>query len=275
MLTLEDVKLAYQGAQAPEQIPDYVQAISGAEPFVHMGYLCYIRESHLIFVGYPLAENDHDVEKAYESACRRFRPNTVAIIAPRIWKQKDPAAQSSAEDTYFRLDLPLPDLPPDLAYMIRRAVRELRVTEGSFGEEHERLVNSFSSRRSLSTGHLDIFAQIPAYLAKSRTARVLEARRGNDLIAFNVLDLGSSHYGFYMFNFRALEGHVPGASDLLFYQMATLAHAEGKQAINLGLGINPGVRKFKEKWGAVPFLPHVFALVRRRRTGLFNALTRL
>jgi hypothetical protein len=275
MLTSQDIELVYQGAQVPEQVPNYVQAISGAEPFVHTGYLCYYREGHMIFVGYPLVDDENDVETAYESACRRFRPITVAVIGPRIRFQQEHIVEGPTEDMYYRLNLPLPELRPDLAYMIRRADRELRVLEGTFGGEHERLVNNFIIRRNFSAGHQEIFRQIPVYLEKSRTARLLEARKDDDLVAFNVLELGSSHYGFYLFNFRSLEFQVPGASDLLFCEMAHLAEQEGKRAINLGLGINPGVRRFKEKWGALPFLSYSSAVVRRRRASLLSVLTRL
>jgi hypothetical protein len=55
--------------------------------------------------------------------------------------------------------------------------------------------------------------------------------------------------------------HVPGASDLLFQEMTNLAQAEGKGTLNLGLGVHPGVRRFKEKWGGTPFLTHASAVV--------------
>ena len=42
---------------------------------------------------------------------------------------------------------------------------------------------------------------------------------------------------------------MPGASDLLFSEMAQLAQSEGKEAINLGLGVHTGIRRFKEKMG--------------------------
>jgi hypothetical protein len=57
---------------------------------------------------------------------------------------------------------------------------------------------------------------------------------------------------------------VPGASDLLFNEMVKLAQSEGKQAINLGLGIHPGIRRFKEKWGGQPFLAHNSVLIHRK-----------
>jgi hypothetical protein len=271
MLNSQECRLAYQKAYVPEHIPDYVEAISGAQPFLHDGHLCFLRTGHMIFVGYPLSDDSDKTPEAYESACRRFRPFTTAIIAPKLWVQ---ATQLNGliEDTYYRLELPLAPLSADLAYMIRRAGRELRVLEGTFGEEHGKLVRSFLAERELGPAHREIFEKIPRYLARSSTAHVLEARRGDQLVAFNIVDLGSADHCFYLFNFRSLETGVPGACDLLFYEMARLAEAEKKRHMNLGLGINSGVRRFKEKWGAVPSVPYASASVRKRRLGIFSLI---
>ena len=45
--------------------------------------------------------------------------------------------------------------------------------------------------------------------------------------------------------------------------MVNIAQSNGKKAINLGLAVNPGIRRFKEKWGGVLFMPHEAALVYR------------
>jgi len=273
MLTSSERGLVYRNAYLPEHIPDYVEPISGAEPFLQDDHLCFLKTGHLIFIGYPLNNESDKTPEAYEKACRRFRPFTAAIIAPSIWVA---ATQQSGviEDSYYELQLPLAALKADLAYMIRRAGRELRVVIGAFGEEHEKLIKSFVAERDFSPAHREMFKQIPEYLAHSSTARVLEARKREQLVAFNIVDLGSADHGFYLFNFRSLKLNVPGACDLLFYEMARLAEAKNKRSLNLGLGINPGVRRFKEKWGAVPFLPYVYAFVRRRRMGLFNFINR-
>ena len=92
---------------------------------------------------------------------------------------------------------------------------------------------------------------------------ILEARKNKELAAFNIVDLGAADYAFYMFSFRSEKMQVPGASDLLFHEMVKLAQAEGKKTVNLGLGVNAGIRRFKEKWGGVPFLPYASAMVRR------------
>ncbi len=159
--------------------------------------------------------------------------------------------------------------------MVRRAGRELQVNQGRFGKEHQKLVTDFISGHQLSVEHTIIFKRIPHYAERSTTARLLEARKRETLIAFSIVDMGSANHGFYLFNFRSVDLHVPGASDLLFYEMVRLAQSEGKVALNLGLGIHPGVRQFKEKWGGVPFLPYASAVVRRKPSVLETLLGKL
>ena len=147
--------------------------------------------------------------------------------------------------------------------MLRRAQREVQVVSGRFQWEHRRLVSDFVKTHSLSTEQMVIYKRIGEYLKCSTTARVLEARKGGRLVAFSIVDLDSADCAFYMFNFRSTKIAVPGASDLLFHHMLQLAQSEAKRAINLGLGLHPGVRRFKEKWGGKPYLRHCSALVYR------------
>jgi len=133
-------------------------------------------------------------------------------------------------------------------------------------------LQAFTAARSIGPGHEEIFLRIPNYLESSRSVRILEARRGDELVAFTIVDLGSASYAFYLFSVRSPTSAVPGASDLLFYEMVKTSLAAGKRALNLGLGINTGVRRFKEKWGGIPFLSYESALVQRRRQGLLGAL---
>ncbi|UCF83376.1 MAG: hypothetical protein JSV50_19730 [Desulfobacteraceae bacterium] len=274
MLNRDERRLIYEHAYLPEHLPHYVEPVSGSEPYLHDNYLCFYRKNHLTFIGYPLGTLDVDTPKAYESACQRFLPATVAIIAPEIWFS-DQTYKDQGKDTYYRLDLPSGPQDPEVAYMVRRAKRELRVTRGIFGREHKRLVKAFVSGHALSQEQIAVFQRIPHYLKRSVTAHILEARKGNILVAFNVVEMGSAKYAFYVFNFRLLKEHVPGASDLLFLEMIRLAQAEGKAAINLGLGIHSGIRRFKEKWGGVPFVPYASALIQRSSAGLGTLASKL
>ncbi|MGD8986253.1 MAG: hypothetical protein PVI53_19670 [Desulfobacteraceae bacterium] len=263
MLDREERRLVYEHAYLPEHLPDYVEAVSGAEAHLLDDYLCFERRNHLIFIGYPLKNKSHDTQKAYESACERFRPATVAIIAPEIWLPAQ-TYEAQPEDCYYRLDLPLASIDPEVAYMVRRADREIKVNPGSFGKEHKGLVKGFISGHRLSQEQTEIYKAIPQYMKPSNSTILLEARKEDDLVAFNIVDMGSADYAFYLFNIRSPKVSVPGASDLLFHEMVRLAQAKGKKALNLGLGIHPGVRRFKEKWGAKPFLAHASALVTRK-----------
>ena len=89
------------------------------------------------------------------------------------------------------------------------------------------------------------------------------------------MDLGAADYAFYLFNFRSGKLNVPGASDLLIHEMVRLAQLKGKKAVNLGLGINSGVRRFKEKWGGTPFLEYSSVFVDKREVDLGNLAKKL
>ncbi|MBW2064763.1 MAG: hypothetical protein JRJ03_07470 [Deltaproteobacteria bacterium] len=263
MLSKEEYLFVYEHAYIPEHLPHYVTGISDKKPFLHMNCMCFVGMKHLTFVGFPLVKEEGiDLGQIYESACQRFGPESVSIIAPRIWLAPG-SYDGQPRDHYYRLELPPGKIPADLDYMLRRAKRELRVARGDFGREHKRLIREFLKGHALSPAQRTLFKRIPNYLKNSTSAHLLEARRGKDLIAFTIVDTGSADYAFYLFSFRTTAHAVPGASDLLFYEMVLTAESLGKKAINLGLGINNGIRRFKEKWGGVPFLSYESAHLQR------------
>ena len=263
MLSSNEHNRIYQQAYVPEHLPDYVAAISGSEPYLFQDHLCYFHSNHLIFVGYPLAENPAEISRVYQAACDRLNPRTIMLVADDLSSLPE-GSQTQPADRYYRLDLPLKSLSPDVAYMVRRAERELKIEVGQFGREHKRIIKDFIARQNLSDEQIHIFKHIQNYMKRSKTAHLLEARQADRLVAFSIVDLGSARYAFYQFNFRTAKIAVPGASDLLFNEMVQLAQSEGKQAINLGLGIHPGIRRFKEKWGGNPFLTHNSVLIQRK-----------
>lgn len=264
MLSDADRDLIYKKAYLPEHLWVYVEAISGGRAHLHGNYLCYACRDHLIFIGYPLESPSGETAEAFHSAWERFQPATAAVIAPEV-QPFSRHADIQTPDDYYRLELPAPPAAPKVANMLRRADRELQVVTGRFQWEHRRLVNEFIKTHSLSTEQVFIYKRIGEYLKRSQTARVLEARKGARLAAFNIVDFDSADCAYYMFSFRSTKLVVPGASDLLFHHMLLMAQSEAKQAVNLGLGLHPGVRQFKEKWGGRPFLRHCPALVYRDR----------
>ena len=135
------------------------------------------------------------------------------------------------------------------------------------------MVRAFTESHPVAAETRFIFDKIPEYLSKGPTAWVFEARdeRG-DLIAFDIADFGSRHYAFYMFNFRSRDRYIPGASDLLLREVIKTANDQGKDYVNLGLGISEGVVFFKKKWKAVAFLPYRFCLYPPRKAESMDAL---
>lgn len=274
MLSPEQLSWIYQHAYLPEHLPDYVEAISGAKPYLYGNFLCFSRKRHLIFIGYPLGNRSGDLMEAYDFACKHFRPTTVAIISPKIWLPPK-IFEKQPGDSYYRLSLPMERVNPAVAYMVRRAKREVYIIHGEFGKEHQKLVNDFLFGRNLTPEQKYIFKHINRYLKNSKTARLIEARKENRLVAFSIFDMGSLNYAFYLFNFRSQKVNVPGASDLLFKEMVNLAQSDDKKAINLGLGIHSGIRRFKEKWGGVPFLPYSSAIVRKEAFNMDKLASKL
>jgi hypothetical protein len=273
MLSSDEQNRIYQQAYVPEHLPGYVPAISGAEPYLFQDYLCYFHRSHLLLVGYPLADNPAEISQVYPAACERFNPDTIALVAGQELALPE-VDHTLPADRYYRLELPLKSLSPDVAYMVRRAERELKVKIGQFGREHKKIIKNFISRQDLSDEQVHIFKHVKNYLKHSKTAHLLEARKADRLVAFSIVDMGSARYAFYQFNFRSAGIGVPGASDLLFNEMVRLAQSEGKEAINLGLSVHPGIRRFKEKWGGVPFLEHHSVFIQRSRAPDIGKLSR-
>ena len=262
MLTNDERQIIYQHAYLPEHLTEYVEAVSGANPFLIDQFLCFHRRRHLVFIGYPLKDEKADIQKAYAAACREFKPSTVALICGESWIPEEEYQKQSA-DMYYQLKLPVKEVTADVAYMVRRAAKELAFRKGKFSKEHRKLVKAFMKAQDLTQEQLHIFKQIQDYLKRSASAHLLEVRKENALAAFSVVDTGAADYAFYMFSFRSSKIKVPGASDLLFHEMVKLAEDEGKKAINLGLGVHTGIRRFKEKWGGVPFVAYNSVLLRR------------
>lgn len=263
----------FQHAYVPEHLVDYVTAVSGAKPYYFQDYLCYFHRNHLIFIGYPLADNAVELSKVYPAADERFNPHTTILVAADLTGLPE-GNETLPADHYYRLNLPLKSLNPDVAYMVRRAEKELKIEVGRFGREHKKIIKDFINRQDLTAAQIHIFKQITHYLKRSKSAYLLEARQSGRLVAFSIVDLGSARYAFYQFNFRSAKIAVPGASDFLFSEMVRLAQSEGKQAINMGLGVHAGIRRFKEKWGGKAFLAHRSVLIHRQQSLDIGKLSR-
>ncbi len=255
MITPEEQGYIIEQAYVPEHLPHYVTTISQTEPFLADDFVVHVAGTHLIFVGYPLSggADESRMLKALDGAKERFVPDSFSIIAPPLTAPPDDFTPAPL-DAYYRLDLSQSTIPKKTENMLKRARREISVSIGKVRWSHKWMLRTFMRTHSLDEAQRFIFKRVPNY-AKCDTAVVFEARNtcGN-LVAFDIAEFGARHYAFYMFNFRSHRHYVPGASDLLLAHIIEHARVEGKQYVNLGLGIDPGVTFFKKKWGADPFL---------------------
>jgi len=262
-------------AYVPEHIPQYVSAISQAEPFLLGDFLAYTTRDRLIFVGYPLKEifDEGQMAKALETAIRQFKPKEVSLIAPAI-PSSIAGCVHSPSDHYYRLDLSTLSVSQKLRNMLTRASRELSLTQSrDFDQGHQLMIDDFMKVHRVSDATRFIFQRIGEYVSSSSTAWIFDARnKRGELVAFDVAEFRPKNYAIYMFNFSSDALFVPGVSDLLLSEVVKRAWEGNKKHINLGLGINAGVTFFKKKWGGVAFLPYAFYTYQAPRWENLNGL---
>ncbi|MCS7214997.1 MAG: hypothetical protein RMI30_02685 [Thermodesulfovibrio sp.] len=261
MLSIEQKEYIRKNAYIPEHLTDYVYCISQAEPFLSEEYIFYLKDSHLIFIGYPLVKTHSDklTQKILQMTIEKFRPKTVAFIAsfPLTFQKK---VIQKASDFYYQLDISNFVINSSIRNTIKRALREVDIERNNkITVEHIELIDEFIKTHDIDQYTRLIFQKIPDYINLSQTVVLFNARdkKGN-ISAFSIADYGSDNYAFYMFNIRSHKNYVPGVSDLILNEIIKEARERGKSYMNLGLGINKGIEFFKKKWSGKPFLRYEF-----------------
>ena len=250
MISEAEEGLILSRAYIPEHIPSLMSSISGGEPFLGSGYLSYSGEDWLIFVGYPL-EGDVELQEALGAVLEKASPRTVFLIAPHI-PSSAPCLEKKG-DWYYTLDLRDYRIKKSLRYRVRRALRALRVETGEISDEHSRLVEEFLEEEKPEAHVRELFRRMPEYASRHDKCVVLNALDHEDrLAAFFLVDVSPRDFAAYLIGCYSRSNPVQGASDLLFSEMIALARKEEKKRLNLGLGVSPGIKKFKEKWGGSP-----------------------
>ncbi len=261
-MTHQDEEYVFTKAYVPEHIVSLMVLISKGEPFLIEDHLSFVKDNWLILVGYPLDGNffQERCEKILKQAVETFRPEYLWFIGPEIPASLLDSCKERETDRYYRLDLEQLKLKSSLQRMADKASKELTVERShSISKEHETLIAEFLKREKLPPRVRELYRAMPDYVAHSSSASVLNARdKRGKLCAFFVVELGAKNFSTYVLGSHSKKHYVSHASDLLFLEMIKLTREHGKKIINLGLGVNQGIRKFKEKWGGVPFLSYEF-----------------
>lgn len=245
-------------AALPEQVVAYVRTVSGLQPLLIESCVGYRAEEHMVLVGYPLHDplDQAAMSLAIDTALNLPELQEITVIGPCRPSQA-PHSVRSSQDDYYQLPIPAPPLPSKLKSLLRRADRELSIETGQvLKKDHRHLINRYLSEKTLEIGTRRIFQKIPSYLEASSTCRVVSAWTAEGrLAAFAIGEYASLHTAFFMFCFRDASIAPPGSADRVFFELLQEAEKCGQTRMNLGLGIHDGIRFFKRKWNAKPFLP--------------------
>ena len=262
MITAQEEAYVLEKAYVPEHIVSLMVLISKGDSFLIEDHLCFTKDNWLILVGYPLDANfsRERCERILKQVIGTFKPEYLWFVGPEI---PDSLLDSSTEretDQYYRLDLEKTNLKPSLRRVADKASQELRIERAhAISKEHQTLIAELLKREKLPPRVRELYRAMPDYVPHSLSAVVLNARdKRGKLCAFYVVECGAKNFSTYLLGTHSKKYYVPHASDLLFLEMMKLTREQGKNTINLGLGVNEGIRRFKKKWGGVPFLKYEF-----------------
>ena len=262
MLTPEEEAYVLERAYIPEHILSLMVPISKGEPFLKEDHLGFVKDNWLILVGYPL-DGDFSpvrIERVLKEVVETYRPEILWFIGPEMLPSLLDSCKEQESDRYYTLDIEKTKVKPSLQRIADKASKELALERShSFSKEHEALISELLEREKLPPRVKELYRAMPDYVVRSPSACTLDARDKNrKLCAFFVVELGAKTFSTYVLGCHSKKHYVSHASDLLFLEMIKLTSEHGKQTIHLGLGVNQGIRRFKEKWGGTPYLNYEF-----------------
>lgn len=261
MITPEEEAYVLTRAYVPEHIVSLMTLISKGDPFLIEDHLCFVKDNWLILVGYPLEVifSQERCERILKQAVDTFRPEYLWFIGP-----ESPSSLNSCNerqtDQYYTFDIEKTILRPSLQRAADKASEKLIIERGrSISQEHQALITELLKREKLPDRVRELYHAMPEYLGRSSSAWTIDARDlTGKLCAFSVIELGAKNFSAYILGSHSKKHYVPHASDRLFLEMINLTREHGKSSINLGLGVNEGIQRFKRKWGGSPFLAYEF-----------------
>lgn len=279
MVTPEQEEWILEKAYVPEHIVSLMTIISKGEPFLLNGYLFYVGDTWGILVGYPLGSefSQDEFMPVFRDVSSLHSKRSWSVVAPKLPEELLQSCSERQTDTYFTLSYDDFDSKESLRRIAEKATSRLMVeVTREMSPEHEILIEEFVEREKPEIIIEEFYHAMPGYVLRSATALVLNARDFNGgLSAFYVLDLGANTFATYVVGCHSKERYVPHASDLLFFEMVNMARESGKGYVHLGLGVNQGIRRFKEKWGGKPTLTYELCRIRSGMPGVRSMIDSL
>lgn len=279
MITLEEEAYALARAYVPEHIVSLMALISKGNPFLIEDHLVFVKDNWLILVGYPLDGNfsQERCERILKQASESFQPEVLWFIGPEAPSSLLDSCKERQTDQYYALNIEKTRLRPSLLKTAEKASEKLTIERGrAISRDHQALTSELLARVTLPDRVRELYLAMPEYVGRSSSAWTIDARdvKGK-LCAFSVIEMGAENFSAYILGAHSKKIDAPHASDRLFLEMIHMTREQGKTTMNLGLGVNEGIRRFKKKWGGKPFLKYEFCEFRfgaAKKVSLIDAL---
>lgn len=249
-------------AYVPEHIPGMMSYLSGGVPYlIDDKYLIFlINKCFLIFIGYPLKalKNYEEIGYYIEDTVKRFNPTNSLILVESGNSKFFQRCRKIEEDFYYTIDLKNMSISQKLLKIVEKTKNRINIEiERQTTKEHLRLTEEFINSRSLSENIKELYKRLPGYMKISEDIFYLSAydNRGN-LIGYYIVEAEAKNFVAYMIGCISKVNYEPHTSDCLMFELIKISQSMNKNFINLGLGVNEGIRKFKEKWGATKSLKY-------------------
>jgi hypothetical protein len=274
MLTSEKENYILTHAYIPEHSVGLIKSLSQGEPYLIDDCFFCRKEDWIILVGYPLlkAFTWETLETVLEKIKKEFRPRRISLIAPELSPKLSTRCNKRESDFYYTMDTGRTAMGSEVRRNIKKATQSLNVERSTaMGGHHQGLMEEFVDRVCPPFRVKDLLFKMPRFVEQNRQSVVLNAWDAkNRLAAFYVVDLAAKRFSNYIIGCHSKKHYVLGASDLLLFELIKLSQERDKEYVHLGLGVNSGVRRFKEKWGGKPFLAYEMCELVLRRPLFFE-----
>jgi len=279
MLTVEEQAYILEHAYVPEHCIRLITSVSGSEPFLVDDFFVCLKNSWVILIGYPL--DDRFTTKKLEAVVakirKKFNPDLISLIAPELPPSIASTCQESETDVYYTLQTQKPVIRNALKRNLKKARQNLRVESSRHMQEaHRELMQEFIERAKPTERVKRLLFKMPEFVTGTDQAFVLNAWDSeNNLCAFYVVDIEARRFSNYIIGCHSKKNYILGASDLLLFELINLSLEYDRHYIHLGLGVNTGVRRFKEKWGGVPTRRYEMGELVFKKPSIFEAILSL
>lgn len=274
MLTPEQETYILTHASVPEHTVVLMTNLSGGEPFLIDDYFYCHKDNWVIFIGYPLKHEFafDKFEDVLEKVKNKFTVERLSIIAPKLPNRLGAHCQERESDTYYTLNIRNYVIGSAVKRNVRKASLMLTVERAAhMMDAHHELTEEFLDRVSPPMRVKQLFMKMPDYVSSANQAFVLNAWDSkHTLAAFYVVDFTARDFANYIIGCYSKSNYILGASDLLLSELIKMSIEYDKKYIHLGLGVNSGIRRFKEKWGAKPTISYEMCELMKEKSSILK-----